>query len=208
MTEAKTRFDAHVAEAQLCLGNFDSSGNAFALRHVWIVCVSAFDLYMTELVSEAGLRLIDQTPPLLTANLRQVQLSLDSVINMDQLSPTERLLFYRDRIYKAVQYTSFYKPEKVSEALSYIWTCAPKEKWARIIGQMKATGRYNDRAEQDIRDELTLIGDRRDLIAHSMDTPPGAANQNPVDRADAFRVQEFIADLAAAIDAETELQLA
>lgn len=208
MTEAKSRFDLHIDEAQLCLKTFDAIGNAFALRHVWIVCVSAFDLFMTELVSEAGLRLIDRNPPHLTTNLRQVQLPLHSVIDMNGLSPTEQLLFYKERIYAAVQYKSFYKPEKVSEALSYIWTCPPKEKWARILARLKSMDRYETRTEGDIRDELTLIGDRRDLIAHSVDTPPGAEKANPVDRTDAVRVIEFISDLSKSIDLETEVQLA
>ncbi len=207
MMEAKSRFDRHIEEAQTCLDTFDATNNAFALRHIWIICVSAFDLFMTELISEAGLRLIDRTPPLLTANLRQVQLPLHSVVEIHDLSPTERLLFYKERIYAAVQYRSFYKPEKVSEALSYIWTCAPKEKWARILAHLKAMGRYDERVEEDIRDELTLIGDRRDLIAHSVDTAPGAEGPNPVDRPDAVRVIEFVRDLATSIDLETEGQL-
>ena len=68
-------------------------------------------------------------------------------------------------------------------------------------------GRYDERTEEDIRDELTLIGDRRDLIAHSVDTAPGAEGPNPVDRLDAVRVIEFIKDLATSIDLETEAQL-
>ncbi|MFH3480567.1 hypothetical protein [Xanthobacter variabilis] len=207
MTDAKARFDRHVCDAHLCLSTFDAVGNAFALRHIWIVCVSAFDLYMTELVCEIGLRLIDRDPPLLTASLRQVQFPLDSVISINALSPTERLLFFKDRIYTAVRYKSFYKPDKVSEALGYIWTCAPKEKWAKILDRLKATGRYAGRTEEDIRDELTLIGDRRDLIAHSVDTLPGAEGPNLVERADAVRVIEFITDLATGVDLETEAQL-
>jgi hypothetical protein len=206
MTEAKARFDRHVAEAHECLSTFDSTGNASTLRHVWIICVSAFDLYMTELVSETGLRLIDREPPLLTASLRQVQFPLDSIIGINTLSPTERLLFFRDRIYATVQYKSFYKPDKVSEALSYIWICPPKEKWARILSHMIATGRHLGRTEENVRDELTLIGDRRDLIAHSVDTLPGAEEPNPVERADAASVIEFIVDLATSIDIETEAQ--
>ncbi|WP_420132198.1 hypothetical protein [Rhodopseudomonas sp.] len=126
---------------------------------------------------------------------------------VDQLSPTEKLLFYRDHVYSSVQYTSFYKPDKVSEALSYIWMCQGKEKWARIVNRMKALGRYTSRNEQDIRNELSLIGDRRDLIAHSVDKLPGAQVPNPVSRDDAARVIQFMADLASAIDEETESQL-
>lgn len=207
MTEAKRRFDVHVSESLRCFDVFDVSGHEFALRHVWIVCVSSFDLFMSELISEAGLRLIDRDPPLLTANLRQVQMSLHSVMDVVDLSPVERLLFYKDRIYAAVQYKSFYKPEKVSEALSYIWTCPAKEKWARILAGLLSTGRYADRTEEMLRDELTLIGDRRDLIAHSVDTPPGSGAPNPVDRVDAVQVYNFIRDLAASIDEETENQL-
>ncbi|WP_155984349.1 hypothetical protein [Paracoccus pantotrophus] len=207
MTAAKDKFQTHMAEAHICLNNFDEVGNDFALRHVWIVCVSAFDLYMTELVSEAGLRWIDRTPPILTANLRQVQIPLANILNMHEMPPAEKLLFYRDRVYAAVQFISFYRPEKVSEALSYVWTCPSKEKWARITNRMKETGRYQDKTERDLRAELSLIGDRRDLIAHSVDTPPGAGGQSPVDRADAAQVIDFVNDLALAIDAETEAQL-
>lgn len=207
MTEAGRRFGIHIEEALRCFDVYDRTGHEFALRHIWIVSVSAFDLFMSELVSEAGLRLIDRNPPLLTANLRQVQITLHSVMDVVDLSPVERLLFYKDRIYAAVQFKSFYRPEKVSEALSYIWTCPPKEKWSRILSHMKETGRYDDRTEEIIRDELALIGDRRDIIAHSVDTQPGSNTPNPVDRADAAQVYSFIQDLATSIDRETESQL-
>lgn len=208
MTEAKARFDRHVEEAQVCLDTFDTTGNTFALRHAWIVCVSAFDLFMTELVSEAGLRLIDREPPLLTTNLGQIPLPLSSVIDIHSLSPTQRLLFYKEKIYASIQYKSFYKPEKVSEALSFIWNCNPKEKWSRILAHLKDTGRYPGRTEENIRDELTLIGDRRDLIAHSMDTAPGAEGPNPINRLDTVRVIELVTDLVMSIDLETEALLA
>ncbi len=208
MTNAAQRFLLHLEEGILCLQNFEATGNSFALRHVWIVCVSAFDSYMTELVSEAGLILIDRTPPALTRNLRQVRVPLEAILNLDQLGPSEKLLFFKQHIFFEVQYKSFYKPEKVSEALSYIWSCPAKEKWARILAGLKMLGRYDNRTEQDIQGELTSIGDRRDLIAHSVDTPPGAPHPNPVEKADAERVLVFVRDLVSAIDAETENQLA
>jgi hypothetical protein len=207
MTESKRRFNRNIEEAGVCINTFDVTQSHFALRHVWVVCVSAFDLYMTELVTEVGLRWIDRNPPVLTSSMRQVQVPLEEVMTLDRLSPTERLLFYRDHVYSAVRFTSFYRPDKVSEALSYIWVCHPKEKWARIYFRMKLLGRYDARTEQDIRSELTLIGDRRDLIAHSADTLPRAQAPNPVSREDAMRVVEFIGDLAVGIDQETEEQL-
>lgn len=72
---------------------------------------------------------------------------------------------------------------------------------------MKSTGRYQNRSEQDIRDQLTLIGDRRDLIAHAVDVVPGNFERNAVKREDAEEILTFIKDLAAAIDAETEQQI-
>ncbi|WP_438748869.1 hypothetical protein [Pararhizobium sp. O133] len=207
MTDAAQRFQTHLAEGIVCIKNFEASGHEFALRHVWIVSISALDLYMTELVSEAGLRLIDRVPPALTTNLRQVEVPLESVLDFGTLNPSEKLIFFKAHIFSEIQYKSFYKPEKISEALSYTWNCPAKEKWARIFARMKVTGRYNSRTEQDVRDELTLIGDRRDLIAHAVDTPPGSVQPNPIIRSDAQRVVEFIGDLAAAIDAETENQL-
>ena len=188
--------------------NFEATGHGFSLRHVWIVCVSSLDLYLTELVSEVGLRLIGKDPPILTSNLRRVEFPLGNVLTMDSLSPTEKLLFFRDHIFLSIQYESFYRPDKLSEALSYIWTCPGKEKWTRIMSRMKSTGRYDGRTEENLRTELSLIGDRRDLIAHSADRPPGGAGINPVVKEDASRVLTLIADLVEAIDAETEAQLA
>lgn len=207
MTDAERRFRAHLTEGEKCLQCYDDTSHGFSLRHVWVACVSAFDWYMTELVSEAGLRLIDRTPRILTQNLRQVEVPLGNILDIHQLNPAERLLFFRQHIFTAIQYKSFYRPEKVSEALSYIWTCPAKEKWARILSGMKATGRYDNRTEQDIRDELTLIGDRRDLIAHAVDIAPGTTERNPVRREDAASVVEFVGDLVDAIDGETESQL-
>jgi len=162
---------------------------------------------MTELISEAGLRLIDRTPPILATNIRLVEVPLENALDLNGLSPSERLIFFKEHIFLSVQYKSFYKPEKVSDALSYIWLCPGKEKWSRIFSRMKTTGRYDSRTEENIRNELTLIGDRRDLIAHAVDIPPGTDAANPVTRDDAARVIEFIRDLAMAIDQETEDQL-
>ncbi|WP_340240964.1 hypothetical protein [Sulfitobacter pontiacus] len=207
MTEALSKFKVHMAQGDACLDNFDERSDEFALRYVWINCVSAFDLYMTELVSEAGLRLIDKNPMVLTANLKQIGVPLEKVFGINDLSPAEKMIFYRDQIFSAVQYTSFYKPDKISVALSYIWTTPAKEKWKRIFSRMSATGRYEGKTESYVRDELELIGDRRDIIAHSVDTPPGRSTPNPVNRGDAVRVIEFLGDAADAIDAETEEQL-
>src|ERR1700733_97399 len=207
MTDAEGRFRSHLGEGIKCLQNYDNTKYDFSLRHIWVACVSAFDLYVTELVSEAGLRLIDRSPPILTQNLRQMQVPLGNVLDVDRLNPAERLLFFRQHIFWAIQYKSFYRPDKLSEALSYIWLCPGKEKWARILVGMKSTGRYDNRTEQGIRDELALIGDRRDLISHAVDIPPGTTQQNPVRREDAERVIEFVGDLVTAIDGETENQL-
>ncbi len=207
MTEAERRSRVHLAEGATCLQNHDTTSHEFPLRHVWIVCVSAFDLYITELISEIGLRLIDRTPRILTPNLRQIEVPLGNVLDVEPLNPAERLLFFRQHIFYSIQYKSFYRPDKVAEGLSYIWTCPPKEKWARILSGMKSTGRYGSRTEQDIRDELSLIADRRDLIAHAVDIPPGTSERNPARREDAARVVEFIGDLVGAIDGETESQL-
>ncbi|WP_156648023.1 hypothetical protein [Methylobacterium sp. Leaf88] len=207
MSEAIIRFRVHLAESEQCLENFRSTSHEFSLRHIWIISVSSFDLYLTELVSEAGLRLIDKTPRILTQNLRQVEFPLGNVLEIDRMNSVERLLFFKQHIFASIQYKSFYRPEKISEALSYIWTCPAKEKWARILGRMKLTGRYSDKTEEDIREELTLIGDRRDLIAHSVDRPPGRSEANPVRQEDAARVHMFIADIAEAIDLETEALL-
>ncbi len=207
MTDSCSRFVNHIRDGTECLQNYDETGHDFALRYVWIVCVSAFDLFLTELISEVGLRLIDREPPILTTNLRLVDIPLGNALDLDGMAPSEKLVFFQNHIFSAVQYKSFYKPEKVSEALSYIWTCPAKEKWTRIFTRMRETGRYEQRTEEDARNELTLIGDRRDLIAHAMDIPPGTGLSNPVARADAERVIEFIFDLGVAIDAETESQL-
>src|SRR5690606_39605464 len=99
MTEAKSRFDIYILEARSCIGAFDQAGHVASLRHVWIAVISAFELYMTELIAEAGLRLIDRNPPALTANLRQVQVPLEKLIDFEHMSPTDRLLFYRQHIY-------------------------------------------------------------------------------------------------------------
>lgn len=206
MTDAFSRFNDNLKEADRCLENYDSKGDEFALRYVWIACISAFEMYMTELVSEAGLRLIDRSPPNPTHGLRQIDVPLGSILDFNELNPSERLLFFKRHIFSAVQYRSFYRPDKLSEALSYIWHCQPKEKWAKIFAEMQKTGRYHGKTEQDIRTELSLIADRRDLVAHSMDVAPGAATANAVFREDAARVIEFISDLAKAIDEVTEIQ--
>ena len=208
MTESERQFRAHLSDCTLCLQNYDSTGHYFSLRHVWVASVSAFDWYLTELVPEVGLQLIDRTPRVLTANLQRVEVPLGDLLELDRLNPAEKLIFVQEHIFLSIQYKSFYRPDKVSEALSYILTCPSKEKWGRILARLKITGRYDSRTEQDIRDELTLIGDRRDLISHSVDITPGTKTVNPARRDDAARVIEFIGDLVRAIDEETERQLA
>lgn len=196
-----------MAETTLCLENHSATGHEFPLRYVWVTSVSAFDLYMTQLVAEVGLRLIDRKPEAITHNLNQIGVPLNMVFSFGSLSPAEKLIFYREVILSAVRFTSFYKPDGVSLALSYIWTSPSKEKWKRIYKRLNEIRDYSGITEQGIREELSQIGDRRDLIAHSVDLQPGAVSPNPVIRSDAEKVISFIGDVANAIDNETEAQL-
>lgn len=112
MSDAIGRFRTHLSECEQCVENFRATRHDFSLRHIWVICVSSLDLYLTELVSEAGLRLIDKTPRILTSNLRQVEFPLGSVLEIDKLNSVERLLFIRQHIFASIQYKSFYRPEK------------------------------------------------------------------------------------------------
>lgn len=207
MTESFERFDCHIAEGRLCIDYYSLVEEEHILRYVWIVSISSFDLYLTELISEVGLKLLAHDPPILTENIRRIEIPLGDTIDLDSLSPANRLIFFKNKIFAALQFKSFYRPDKISEALSYIWRCPPREKWARIHSEMQKTGRYIGKTEQNIREELSLIGNRRDLIAHSVDLPPGAERQNAVTLSDAQATLDFVYDLAKAIDLETERQL-
>ncbi|MCH8491530.1 MAG: hypothetical protein LAT81_16625 [Oceanicaulis sp.] len=207
MTEAYDRYRILVADAWECIENFRVTEHDFALRHVWVSCVSALDLYLTELVAEAGLRIVDKSPLSLTPNLRNIGIPLEGVFEYEKMSPSQKLIFFRSAIYSSVQFVSLYRSDGVLSALSYIWIADPKKKWKTITARIKNFGQYIDYTEQDIRSELDAIGDRRDLISHSVDWPPGADRRNPVRIEDAMQVIDFVSALVRAIDVETEEQI-
>lgn len=157
MTDAHIKFLQNISECEEALECFAACGKKSALRYVWISAISALDLYMTELVSEAGLRLIDRSPRVMTTNLQQMEIPLSGVLELENMGPSERLIYFKERIFSVLQYKSFYRPEKISEALSYIWLCPGKEKWARILAEMKQRGRYASKTTQDVRDELEHV---------------------------------------------------
>ena len=123
------------------------------LRAALVLSVSALDYYVHEVVRLGMLEIYSGSrsePPAFS----RFQVSLGSTRSLDNL--------LEDEIRQRHSYKSFQQPDNVAEAIRLI---SNKELW-------KEVGNLMDRPAKDIKQELSIIVDRRNKIAHEADIDP------------------------------------
>jgi len=123
------------------------------LRAALVLSVSALDYYVHEVVRLGMLEVYNRSRPEPPAFSR-FQVSLESTRSLDDL--------LEDEIRQRHSYKSFQQPDNIAEAIRLI---SDKELW-------KEVGNVMDKPAKDIKQELSIIVDRRNKIAHEADINP------------------------------------
>lgn len=123
------------------------------LRAALVLSVSALDYYVHEVVRLGMLEVYNGSRPEPPAFSR-FQITLDTARSLDNL--------LEDEIRQRHSYKSFQQPDNIAEAIRLI---SDKKLWEEV-------GYVMDRPAKDIKQELSIIIDRRNKIAHEADIDP------------------------------------
>ena len=159
------------------------------LRAEIVFAVSAFDFYIHEIV-KAGLIEIYLNNRTITNQSKQFPISMESVINALNSSPTD-VYWLEKEIKEKLGWRSFQRSDKVNEALKYI---IDNQIWNRISTEI-------DQQPEHIKKELDLIIDRRNKIVHEADIDPSSPGARwPIDESMTLDAIDFLEHLVDAID--------
>ena len=163
------------------------------LRWQWVLAVSALDKYIHDIVTDGLVeQYINKKPH--TPKFDTFQLSMKTIINI-QSAPVPEIAF-RNEVIRKNSYLSFQDPDKIADALSFIWNVP--NKWDVISRNMATPS-----SSSDLKIKLKNIVVRRNQIVHEGDclstNIPMAQQQ--ITASDTQDVIQFITELVDAIDA-------
>ncbi len=163
------------------------------LRWQWVLAVSALDKYIHDILTDGMVeQYINKKPH--TSKFDTFQLGMKTIINI-QSAPVPEIAF-RNEVIRKNSYLSFQDPDKIADALSFIWNVP--NKWD-VISRNMAT----PISSSDLKIKLKNIVVRRNQIVHEGDCL--SANipmaQQQITASDTQDVIQFITELVDAIDA-------
>ena len=159
------------------------------LRSQLVYAVSALDKLIHELVKIGMLQaFINQRTKTNKFNCFSISLETYNKIqqtsqqpNILQLEPPE--YFFEQEIIVKHKYLAFQEPDKIADALSFIWE--EKQKWQKIALLFKIP-------DDDIKKKLKSIVSRRNLIVHEADIDLQTNLRNSIDETDVKEAVDFI----------------
>lgn len=158
------------------------------LRWQWVQCVSAFDKFIHDIV-RIGMIETFQKARSATPKYNTFLIDLQTYADMYNLPLSAAMIFERE-IIKKHGYKSFQEPDKVADALSYIWGAS--DKWNEIskkIGMNK----------NDCITFLKNIVIRRNQIVHEGDYVDAHSDRQEIYKEDVHGVKGFILNLGQGI---------
>ena len=159
------------------------------LRACYVLALSAFDSYVHEAARRGMMQIFDGLRPSTDAYGR-FKLSMQSITGAPTFSDACDNLEADIRIQHS--FLAFQKPDKVSDAIRLISDATIWEEIGKTLG----------RPTKEIKDQLNLIVDRRNKIAHEADLDPTYPNTRwPINPADVKVVVTFITTIVHGLDA-------
>jgi hypothetical protein len=155
------------------------------LRSCIVLCVSAIDHLIHELTI-IGMREIFSGVRLPTTKYNNHSLSLSSILAITSPTP---LISFESEIRKSLGWQTFQRPDKIKEAIALFH---PIQLWPQVSISIGDT-------ENNIKNQLNLIIDRRNMIAHEADIEPIFKTKRPINNTDVTATVDFIEKLGTTI---------
>ncbi len=129
------------------------------LRWQWVLAVSALDKYIHDIVCIGMVQEFSGTRPK-TEKFKTFRINMDGYANLSSSFSPE--LDFEKEVIRQHSFLAFQLPDKIADALSYIWS--EKNKWKEISSNMATPI-----SESDLKIKLTNIVIRRNQIVHEGD---------------------------------------
>jgi hypothetical protein len=150
-----------------------------------VLSVSAIDHLIHELTIIGMTEIFNGTRPVTTKyNSHTVSLGF-----MNAIASTLPLITFESEIRKNLSWKTFQRPDKIKEAIALFNSIQLWQQVAQTIGD----------TELNIRNQISLIVDRRNMIAHEADIEPIFKTKRPISDGDVKGTIDFIEKLGMTI---------
>ncbi|CAG1771302.1 hypothetical protein BAC3_01702 [uncultured bacterium] len=174
------------------------------LRAQLVYSVSALDKLIHELV-RIGMLQAFKNQRIKTSKFNGFSISLETYNKIQQLNdPKPDTLqletpeyFFEQEIIIKHKYLAFQEPEKIADALSFIWE--EKQKWQKIASEFNNLGENLNKSDDTLKKQLKNIISRRNQIVHEADIDIQTNKRNEIDIEDVKDAVNFIHDLGKVI---------
>lgn len=200
MKQAKMVFHALMEQGNITAGLYEYLSNtkipldsSDLLRWQWVLAVSALDKYIHDIVAAGMVEQYLKKRPT-TPKFDTFQLSMNVISNISASLAPE--IEFRNEVVRKNSYLAFQDPDKIADALSFIWN--EPNKWTVISQKMATTI-----DAPTLKTKLKNIVLRRNQIVHGGDCLQTSIPlfQQQITHADTVAVIQFITELVDAIDA-------
>ena len=193
MNQAFLQFSTNIAEVRkthLISTSLNMSSSSIVdtssiLRSCIVLSVSAIDHLIHELTLIGMREIFNGTRPA-TARYNSYNISLGF---MSAITSTPSLITFESEIRRSLGYQTFQRPDKVKEAIALFNPLQLWQQVALVIGD----------TESDIKNQLNLIVDRRNMIAHEADIEPIFKTKRPISDIDVSTTIDFVEKLGETI---------
>lgn len=155
------------------------------LRSCIVLSVSAIDNLIHELTLIGMLEIFNGTRPA-TPRYSSFNVTLGF---MNAITATPPLVTFESEIRKNLGWQTFQRPDKIKDAIAFF---NPLQLWQQVAITMGDT-------EVNIKKQLNLIVDRRNMIAHEADIEPVFKTKRPISDIDVTNTIDFIERLGTTI---------
>ena len=169
----------------------DKSELSDLLRIQLVNTVSAFDKFLHDLVRIGVVSQLKGDMAMEKKTLSAIHIDADTYIRLSKLSASaydqfelHRLL--ENRVELVLKTMSFQSPEKIKDALSYIWN--EPHKWSKLAEGMSLT-------EGELKDRIGLYVDRRNQIVHEGDFDPISTSRRSIEPKDVENCVDLYSNL-------------
>lgn len=175
---------------RLRVGAFDV---ADLYRSAWVQAVSALDHWVHSELYDRALGLALQVSEQRPAKFLRIEVPMSLLEDVLHHSGSLEQKF-RDHLKSRFGYTSYQNPEKIKEAFGYV---SDELLWEGVAKHLSRNGAAW--TQKSVRDQVSQIMNRRNLIAHAADRDPATGKRTPIQHHEAAETIDWLEQVAVAI---------